>query len=468
MLGNYEEFRDASNNVMRRLHYIHSPYGLVAVVEKTPATQYNTRYITTDYLGSIDCITDDAGNVLQQVSFDAWGRRRDPQTWALYQANAPLTPTPSALYFGRGYTGHEHLEKFDLINMNGRMYDPTLCRMLSVDNYNNNVSSTIGMNRYAYALNNPLKYTDPSGHVILVDDIIIGAVVGGIINVGIQGFSGNINSFGDLGTAFGIGALAGAGGAFVGGAVAGAAGTSGFAAGATTGAASGFASGFIGSAGNSWMNGANFGQGLMAGVEGGAAGAITGGIIGGGLGTIGSNYTIAEDELTSNTTESGDLLACNCGGGGGGGNGGKGPKTHVSKRRLVPVKSANVSFNPFKTLPPNYYLGLFTYGFVGASYDFINNYQSMIEANWKNSDKYFHAKANFQATHRGPGGEFFAEHFSNLREVFDQRIKGDSRQDSMSDQTANVYGRNQAKLFNSYDFRKAMKIYRPPLLPTKY
>ena len=163
--GDYEEFRDASNNVMRRLHYINSPYGLVAVVEKT-GTNYDVRYVMTDYLGSICAVTDDAGNVLQQVSFDAWGRRRDPQTWALYQANAPLTPTPSALYFDRGYTGHEHLEKFDLINMNGRMYDPTLCRMLSVDNYNNNVSSTIGMNRYAYALNNPLKYTDPSGHFL--------------------------------------------------------------------------------------------------------------------------------------------------------------------------------------------------------------------------------------------------------------------------------------------------------------
>ena len=160
--GDYEEFRDASNNVMRRLHYINSPYGLVAVVEKT-GTNYDVRYVMTDYLGSICAVTDDAGTVLQQVSFDAWGRRRDPQTWALYGVT---NASPSALYFDRGYTGHEHLEKFDLINMNGRMYDPTLCRMLSVDNYNNNVSSTIGMNRYAYALNNPLKYTDPSGHFL--------------------------------------------------------------------------------------------------------------------------------------------------------------------------------------------------------------------------------------------------------------------------------------------------------------
>lgn len=172
--GDYEEFRDASNNVMRRLHYINSPYGLVAVVEKT-GTNYDVRYVMTDYIGSICAVTDDAGNVLQQVSFDAWGRRRDPQTWALYGVT---NASPSALYFGRGYTGHEHLEKFDLINMNGRMYDPTLCRMLSVDNYNNNVSSTIGMNRYAYALNNPLKYTDPTGNFAVVDSWSVGFVHG--------------------------------------------------------------------------------------------------------------------------------------------------------------------------------------------------------------------------------------------------------------------------------------------------
>jgi RHS repeat-associated protein len=33
----------------------------------------------------------------------------------------------------RGFTCHEHLEDFGLINMNGRMYDPLLGRFLSVD-----------------------------------------------------------------------------------------------------------------------------------------------------------------------------------------------------------------------------------------------------------------------------------------------------------------------------------------------
>ncbi|MEJ5263877.1 MAG: hypothetical protein WHT29_01025 [Bacteroidales bacterium] len=35
----------------------------------------------------------------------------------------------------RGFTGHEHLDDFALINMNGRVYDPILGMFLSPDNY---------------------------------------------------------------------------------------------------------------------------------------------------------------------------------------------------------------------------------------------------------------------------------------------------------------------------------------------
>jgi serum amyloid A protein len=85
--------------------------------------------------------------------------------------------------------------------------------------------------------------------------------------------------------------------------------------------------------------------------------------------------------------------------------------------------------------------------FSGAVFDFYNAYSKMKEANWRNSDKYFHMKANFNATLRGPGGRYFAEHFSNLREIWDQRIKGYPIWDSLLDQEANLYGREYADQF---------------------
>jgi len=50
--------------------------------------------------------------------------------------------------------------------MNGRLYDPVLGRMLSADNYVQNATNTQCFNRYSYCVNNPLRYTDPSGEII--------------------------------------------------------------------------------------------------------------------------------------------------------------------------------------------------------------------------------------------------------------------------------------------------------------
>ena len=113
-------------------------------------------YILKDNLGSWTTITDSVGAVEQEMSFDAWGNRRDPDSWrGSDQLPAPL--------FDRGFTGHEHLYAFGLINMNGRIYDPQMSSFLSVDAYVQSPDNSQNFNRYAYCLNNPLKYTDPSG-----------------------------------------------------------------------------------------------------------------------------------------------------------------------------------------------------------------------------------------------------------------------------------------------------------------
>jgi RHS repeat-associated protein len=117
------------------------------------------RSVTCDsfvgFSSSWTTITDAAGFVEERLSFDAWGNLRDASTW---------TSVPSRLpRFDRGFTGHEHLYSFGLINMNGRMYDPLLSSFLSPDNYMQDPTSQQGFNRYAYCMYNPLKYVDPTG-----------------------------------------------------------------------------------------------------------------------------------------------------------------------------------------------------------------------------------------------------------------------------------------------------------------
>ncbi|MBZ4043675.1 RHS repeat domain-containing protein [Flavobacterium hibisci] len=78
----------------------------------------------------------------------------------------------------RGYTSHEHLAEVGLIHINGRLYDPVLRSFLMPDNFIQQPENTQNYNRYAYVLNNPLMYTDPSGEEIVFGvAVAIGAAI---------------------------------------------------------------------------------------------------------------------------------------------------------------------------------------------------------------------------------------------------------------------------------------------------
>lgn len=135
-----------SDNSERHLNYIYAGGSLVAIVEQVNSNE-DLHYIYEDHLGSIRCITDDNGTIEEALSFDPWGNRREPNTGDKY------TSTPSNLMFARGFTGHEHLDEFNLINMNGRIYDPDLAMFLSPDNYVQSPENSQNYNRYSYCLN---------------------------------------------------------------------------------------------------------------------------------------------------------------------------------------------------------------------------------------------------------------------------------------------------------------------------
>ncbi|MEA1875142.1 MAG: hypothetical protein U9N51_12070 [Bacteroidota bacterium] len=73
-------------------------------------------YTVTDHLGSIIQLIDANGTVIEETNYGPWGRYRNPDTWQ-YDNTASLS------MIHRGYTGHQMLNEFDLIHMNGRMYD---------------------------------------------------------------------------------------------------------------------------------------------------------------------------------------------------------------------------------------------------------------------------------------------------------------------------------------------------------
>ena len=151
--------REVQNGVTKEYTFIGGDgYSAPAVIMQQGGVK--TRYyLLRDHLGSVTHVVDNSGSVLNEYSFDAWGRQRNVSTWIHYAAD-----TEPALFMGRGYTGHEHLPWFNLVNMNGRLYDPVVGRFLSPDPVVQSPEFSQNFNRYSYCLNNPLKYNDPSGY----------------------------------------------------------------------------------------------------------------------------------------------------------------------------------------------------------------------------------------------------------------------------------------------------------------
>jgi RHS repeat-associated protein len=62
-----------------------------------------------------------------------------------------------------GFTGHEQEDDLGLINMKGRIYDPTTMRFLSADPLVARPLRSQGFNRYSYSNNSPFRWIDPTG-----------------------------------------------------------------------------------------------------------------------------------------------------------------------------------------------------------------------------------------------------------------------------------------------------------------
>jgi RHS repeat-associated protein len=152
-VGSDYEVETTPNGGERFLHYL--PGGGLYISHPTPGSD-SLDYVLTDYQGTWYKVITDNGATVEQYSFDPWGRRRNATDWT-------FTNVPNTFIFDRGYTGHQMLDAFGLINMNGRVYDPIVARFLSPDNYVQDPQFSHSYNRYSYCFNNPLKYSDPSG-----------------------------------------------------------------------------------------------------------------------------------------------------------------------------------------------------------------------------------------------------------------------------------------------------------------
>ncbi len=109
-----------------------------------------TLYYHGDHLGSSSVITDADGRPQQRLAYMPYGAT---------QANS------GTLDVRHKYTGQELDAEIGLYFYNARYYDPVLGRFTQADTIVPNPANPQTLNRYSYALNNPMRYTDPTGHL---------------------------------------------------------------------------------------------------------------------------------------------------------------------------------------------------------------------------------------------------------------------------------------------------------------
>ena len=151
----FERNINTVNGAVSDLDYIFADGRLVALVRTSGGSK--TCYgALTDRLGSLMSLYT-GGGIVQKFSYDAWGNRRDPLTGVALSSSEVASANSIT---GYGYTGHEHIDEFGLINMNARIYDPKIGMFISVDPQ---AGSYPGTYPYTYCGGDPVNRVDPTG-----------------------------------------------------------------------------------------------------------------------------------------------------------------------------------------------------------------------------------------------------------------------------------------------------------------
>jgi RHS repeat-associated protein len=121
----------------------------VALKASTPVCGSDILYYHTDHLGSSNVMTKTNGDPAEGLYYYPFGATRQ---------------VTGGDCVNHKFTGQEEDSETGLYYYGARYYDPALGRFISADSIVPDYTNPQSLNRYSYVLNNPLRYTDPTGH----------------------------------------------------------------------------------------------------------------------------------------------------------------------------------------------------------------------------------------------------------------------------------------------------------------
>ena len=107
-------------------------------------------FMLKDHLGSASVVTDSSGTIVGEDRFYPFGGTRF---------------TTGTMYTDKLFTGQREITGLGIYHYGARFYSPYINRFLSADTIVPGYANPQSLNRYSYVLNNPLRYSDPTGHM---------------------------------------------------------------------------------------------------------------------------------------------------------------------------------------------------------------------------------------------------------------------------------------------------------------
>ena len=163
-------------------------------------------YYVKDLTGNIRRIVDSNGKCVIKYDYDAWGRVISAEysdtlytIWENAYFNAYSIGQLNSLI----YKDYYYDKDLELYYLQTRYYDPTVCRFISPDHPDYlDYESINGLNLYAYCLNSPVMYYDPTGHfaitslLLSIGAALIAGAIAGVIGQGLSDIATNISLYG--------------------------------------------------------------------------------------------------------------------------------------------------------------------------------------------------------------------------------------------------------------------------------
>ncbi len=189
-LANVSAQQGGTQIIIQRVTYSIAGQAVAIRVSGDPVAGNNGLfYLYSDQLGSTSAMQAPDGTV-RQTRYTPFGDYRDGS------GSNPITD--------RGYTGQKENMGLGLMYYNARYYIPSLGRFASADTIVPDPTNPQTFNRYSYVNNNPVRYTDPTGHCVFglpcPEPIQNGILVVGEFSLGVSAEYYYNNSFGLLTT----------------------------------------------------------------------------------------------------------------------------------------------------------------------------------------------------------------------------------------------------------------------------